>query len=131
MPIVSVTRLHLRSGRFLLSFLWYTIRSGRQARRTPGNLGVKLRKTNGLAFWTLSMWQTVEAMKRFMFALPHREAMRKLPHWCDEASFGDWELNTTEWPLWDQAAEKLRTSGRLAKVLHPSEPQKAGRIETS
>jgi len=90
-----------------------------------------LRKTNGLAFWTLTQWQTIEAMKKFMFASPHKEAMQKLLHWCDEASFADWEQNTTDWPLWDYAAEKLRTAGRLARVLHPSAQQKTGKIETS
>ena len=132
MPIVSVTRLHVRSKRFLLPFLSYTLRASRQAKQTPGNLGVKLRKTNGLAFWTLGMWQTIEAMKKFMFASPHKEAMQKLPYWCDEASFADWEQNTTtEWPPWDYAAEKLKTTGRLAKVLHPSEQHNAGKIVIS
>src|SRR5712692_3664285 len=99
MPIVSVTRLHLRSVRFLPAFSWYTFKSARQAQQTPGNLGVQLRKTNGLAFWTLSMWQTIEATKKFKFASPHKKAMQKLPYWCNEASFADWEQNTTEWPL--------------------------------
>jgi len=131
MPIASVTRLHLRSRRFLPPFLWYTFRSARQARQTSGNLGVQLRKTNGLAFWTLSMWQTFETMKKFMFTAPHRKAMQRLPHWCDEASFSDWEQATTEWPLWNYATDELRTNGRLAKVLHPSQQQKAGKIVTS
>ena len=91
MPIASVTRLHLRSGLLLPLFLCYTLRATRQAKQTPGNLGVRLRKTNGLAFWTFSIWQTIEAMKKFIFASPHREALQKLPHWCDEASFSDWE----------------------------------------
>ena len=131
MPIGSVTRLHLRSGRFLLPFFWYGVRSARQAKRTPGNLGVQLRRTNGVAFWTLSMWETIEAMKKFIFASPHRKAMEKLPQWCDEASFCDWEQTGTEWSSWDQAAEKLHASGHLAKVLHPSEQQKAGKIVRS
>jgi len=77
------------------------------------------------------VWQTIEAMKIFMFALLHREAMRKLPQWCDEASFSDWEQASAEWPSWDQAAEKLRVTGHLARVLYPSEQQKAGKIVTS
>jgi len=131
MPIASVTRLHLRSVRFLPAFSWYTLKSVRQAKQTPGNLGVKLRKTNGLAFWTLSMWQTLEAMKKFMFASPHKEAMQRLPHWCDEASFGHWEQKNVEWPSWDQAAEVLRATGRLAKVFYPSEEHNAGKTVTS
>jgi hypothetical protein len=59
----------------------------RQAKRTPGNLGVRVRKTNRLAFWTLAMWRDNQAIKTFVPASPHREAMQKLPHWCDEAAF--------------------------------------------
>jgi Domain of unknown function (DUF3291) len=131
MPMVSVTRLHLRSIRFLPAFFWYTNRSSRQAKRTPGNLGVKLRKTRGLALWTLSMWETNQAMKTFVSAPPHKDAMRRLPHWCDEASFADWQQDTTNWPLWEQAAAKLTAAGRLARVLYPSVEHKAGKLVSS
>jgi heme-degrading monooxygenase HmoA len=131
MPIVSVTRLHLRSIRFLPPFFWYKNRSLRQAKQTSGNLGVRLRKTKGLAFWTLSMWENNEAMRAFIVAPPHKEAMRRLPHWCDEASFADWQQNTAHWPPWEQAADKLSGAGRLASVLHPSAQHKAGNLVTS
>lgn len=52
MTVVSVTRLRVRSARFLLPFLWQAVRSALQAKRSRGNLGVRLRKTRGLAFWT-------------------------------------------------------------------------------
>ena len=131
MAIVSVTRLHLRSLRFFPGFLWYTRRSIRQAKRTPGNLGVRVRKTKGLAFWTLSMWRDNQAIRTFVPASPHREAMQKLPHSCDEAAFADWQQETTDWPSWETAAEKLAASGRLVTVLHPSEQHRAGGSETS
>jgi heme-degrading monooxygenase HmoA len=131
MPIVSVTRLHLRSVRFFPGFLWYTRRSIWQAKRTPGNLGVRVRKTKGLAFWTLAMWRDNQAIRAFVPASPHREAMQKLPHWCDEAAFADWEQDTADLPSWETAREKLAATGRLVDVLHPSEQHKAGLIETS
>jgi hypothetical protein len=131
MAIVSVTRLHLRSLRFFPGFLWYTRRSMRQAKKTPGNLGVRVRKTKGLAFWTLAIWRDNPAIRTFVPAWPHKEAMQKLPHWCDEAAFADWEQDTADWPSWETASEKLGTSGRLVNVLHPSEQHRASRIETS
>jgi hypothetical protein len=131
MAIISVTRLRLRSLRFLPGFLWYTRRSMKQAKRTPGNLGVRTRKTKGLAFWTLAMWRDNQAIRSFVPASPHKEAMQKLPHWCDEAVFADWEQDTADWPPWAAATERLAATGRLVDVLHPSEQQKAGRIETS
>jgi hypothetical protein len=130
MVIVSVTRLRLRSMRFFPAFFWYTRRSIRQAKRTPGNLGVKVRKTKGLVFWTLSMWRDDRAIRAFVPASPHREAVRKLPHWCDEAAFADWEQDTADWPSWETAGDNLPKRGRLVNVLYPSEQQKAGKIET-
>jgi Domain of unknown function (DUF3291) len=131
MPIASVTRLHLRSIRFLPAFFWYTNRSSRQAKQTAGNLGVKLRKTKGLAFWTLSMWQNDQSLRAFVSASPHKDAMRRLPRWCDEASFADWQHETTTWPPWEEAAGKLSADGRLARVLYPSAEHRAGKLVTS
>jgi hypothetical protein len=131
MAIISVTRLRLRSMRFLPEFLWYTTRSMKQAKRTPGNIGVRVRKTRGLAFWTLAMWRDNQAIRSFVPVSPHKEAMQKLPHWCDEAAFADWEQDTADWPPWEAATERLAATGRLVDVLHPSEQHKAGRIETS
>ena len=84
-------------------------------------------KDKGLAFWTLAMWQNNQAIKAFAPASPHREVMQKLPHWCDEAAFADWQQDTADWPSWEVATEKLRATGRLVAVLHPSEKQKGGR----
>ena len=131
MPIVSVTRLHLRSIRFLPAFFWHSNKSFRQAKKTAGNHGAKLRKTNGLAFWTLTLWRDNGAMRNFVAASAHKEAMQKLPHWCDEAAFAHWEQPSTEWPSWETAAEKLATGGQLARVLHPSGEHQSGKVVTS
>jgi hypothetical protein len=68
------------------------------------------------------------ALKVFVPASPHKEAMLKLPHWCNEASFAHWEQDGTDWPSWEMAGENLRAAGQLAHVLHPSEEQKSGKI---
>jgi hypothetical protein len=77
------------------------------------------------------MWRDNQTIRTFVPASPHREAMQKLPQWCDEAAFADWEQETADWPSWETAKEKLATAGRLVEVLHPSERHKAGSIETS
>lgn len=131
MSVVSVMRLRLRAPRFLLRFFWYTIRSFRQAKKSPGNLGARLRKTQGLTFWTLTQWKSEQEMRAFRDGSPHREAMRKLAHWCDEASFAHWTQDAVELPSWDLAAERLQANGKLGRVLHPSADQKEGRIVTT
>ena len=128
MPFVSVTRLRLRSLRFFLPFVWDTTASIRQAKKSPGCFGVRTRKTGGLSFWTLTIWENEESMKAFRIRSPHREAMPKLAHWCDEASLAHWVQESKEPPSWEQATERLAALGRLSKVSHPSQDQDEGRI---
>lgn len=130
MPFFSVTRLRLRSARFLLPFMWQSWRSARQARGAAGCVDVKLRKTQGLAFWTLTAWEDEASMKAFRVAPPHREAMRKLARWCDEASFTHWNDENERLPTWEEGAARLAEHGRLSRVLHPSEAQSAGRVSS-
>ena len=131
MPTVAVTRLHLRSPRFLLPFFLHTHRSHRQATNAPGNLGMRVSKTNGLAFWTLTLWRDTAAMRSFVIASPHKETMQKLADWCDKAAFAHWDQESNELPAWNITTEKLRTMGHLATVLHPSDKHKAGEIVVS
>jgi len=131
MVLVSVTRLRVRSFRFVLPFIWYALRSTLQAKGSPGNIRVRLRKTKRFAFWTLTLWESDSAMRAFRVAAPHRDAMRKLPYWCDEASYANWNQDDSVMPSWKEAAEKLSVSGEISKVLYPSPDQKAGRIGTS
>ncbi len=129
MPLVAVTRLRLRSVRFLLPFFWYTRRAFRQATRAPGSLGAKLRKAEGLAFWTLTAWQDEAAMSAYRITPPHRQAMPGLLEWCDEASVAHWNQSSAELPDWKTAERRMAESGRLSKVNHPSPDQQAGRLD--
>jgi hypothetical protein len=128
MPFVSVTRLRLRSARYLVPFMIYALMSSRQARRSRGNLGVKLLRDANQTFWTLTAWQKDEDMRSFMMAGSHRRAMPTLLDWCDEASVAHWSQETSELPRWDQAHRKLVEQGRPSKVRFPSSDQVAGRI---
>lgn len=65
MSLVAVTHLRIRSTRFVLPFGWYTWRSFRQAKHASGNLGVKVRRAEGFAFWTLTVWQDEAAMRAY------------------------------------------------------------------
>jgi hypothetical protein len=129
MPLVAVTRLRVRSYRFLLPFGWHAWRSFRQAKHATGGLGVKLRKANGLAFWTLTAWEDEAAMHAYRIAHPHRAAMPKLLEWCDEAAVAHWNQESAELPSWETAERHLAESGRLSKVNHPSVDQRAGRLD--
>ncbi len=125
MPLVSVTRLRLRSWRFFPSFLWHAAKSQRQAQRADGNLALQVR-ADGRAFWTLTLWRDRAAMRDYMIAGSHRVAMPKLQHWCDEASVSDWDQDATTLPTWAEAESQMAAQGSLSKVKHPSPAHSAG-----
>jgi hypothetical protein len=110
-------------------FAWYAWRSSTQARHAPGNLGARLRKAEGFAFWTLTVWQDEAAMKVYRITPPHRDAMPKLLKWCDEAAVVHWNQESAELPDWEAAERRMADSGRLSKVNRPSADQQAGRLD--
>lgn len=120
MPVVSITRLRVRAWRYFPQFLFYARRSARQARHAQGNLSVSLLRDTNHTFWTRSVWTSESIMKAFMLAGPHRQAMRGLLEWCDEAALVHWEQEPDREPDWQQAHQRLQAEGRRSKVNHPS-----------
>jgi hypothetical protein len=129
MRLVAVTRLRIRAARFVLPFGWYTWRSFRQAKNAPGNRGAKVRRAQGFAFWTLTVWENEAAMKDYRIKPPHLQAMARLLEWCDEASVVHWTQESTDLPDWNTAEKRMAECGRLSKVNHPSADQQAGRLD--
>lgn len=124
MAYVSVTRLRVRSWRYLPAFLIQSFRSARQAKRTAGNIAAfVLRDANG-AFWTRTVWSDEMAMRSFMRSGVHRRAMPLLPQWCDEAAVVHWIQDGVELPSWEEAHRRLQHEGRRSRVAHPSEAQR-------
>lgn len=120
MPVVSVTRLRVRLVRHLPGFLWYAFRSGRQATKAEGNIATQILNDRNRAFWTSTAWTSEATMKHFMLDGAHREAMRKLLDWCDEAALVHWTQASEELPTWNEAYQRLKSEGRRSKVNHPS-----------
>jgi heme-degrading monooxygenase HmoA len=116
----SVTRLRVRSVKYLPAFLWMTFRSQRQVLRAPGLLGGRLLLDAKRTFWTLTVWESERAMKAFRGGGPHARAMPKLVEWCDEAAYAHWIPATAEVPSWPEAYEHLLSDGHLSRVAHPS-----------
>jgi hypothetical protein len=123
MSFVSITRLRVRSWRYLPGFLWRTFLSARQARAAAGNLDVALLNDANRAFWTRSVWTDKAAMRTFMMAGAHRKTMPRLLEWCDEASLVDWLQDSAEPPSWPEAHRRLLQEGRRSRVNHPSQAQ--------
>jgi len=119
-PVVSITRLRVRSWRYLPMFFVGALRCARQAARADGNLETKLLRDANLTFWTATSWMDDRAMKAFMHASPHGPTMRKLLEWCDEASLVHWTDEDGAIPAWTEAHARLQRDGRTSKVHHPS-----------
>jgi hypothetical protein len=131
MTSLSITRLHLRSNRFVVPLLWHSLLSARQARRAEGCLAVDLTRRHG-AFWTQTLWRDADAMKAFMLSGPHRRVMPKLVEWCDEAAVARVDWSNRLVASWDEAERIMAEHGRLSAVKHPSAAHAAGaRIGTT
>ncbi|MEP9360826.1 DUF3291 domain-containing protein [Sphingomonas sp. KR3-1] len=117
---VSVTRLRIRSWRFLPAFALLTLQTNRQVRAAAGFRAGSLLPDRHFTFWTLTLWDSAEDMRAYITAGAHRVAMPKLKHWCDEASIVHWDQPDTTLPAWSEADARMRAEGRPSKVLHPT-----------
>ena len=125
MPLVSITRLRVRSWRYLLPFFIRALQSASQAKKAEGNLAVSVLRQPGNVFWTRTVWSSEDAMKSFMLSGPHRQVMRRLLEWCDEAALVHWAQESSEPPSWSEAHKRIQEEGRASKVNHPSEHHRA------
>ncbi|WP_082504581.1 DUF3291 domain-containing protein [Methylobacterium sp. Leaf111] len=120
MPFVSITRLRIRSVRFLPGFAVHALRTQRQARKAAGFRAGSILADHAWTFWTMTVWDDEAAMRRYMMAGAHRQAMPKLIHWCDEASLAHWTQPGAGPPSWAEADQRMRADGRPSQVRHPS-----------
>jgi hypothetical protein len=128
MPFVSVTRLRVRSLRYLLPFVWQTLKVMREVERSDQFLGGRVLREAKNAFWTVTAWENEGAMRAFRQKGAHGRVMAKLLIWCDEASYVDWNQDTGSLPDWADAHRRLVREGKLSKVYHPSPSQLAKEI---
>src|SRR5689334_12264818 len=126
MPFVSVTRLHLASRWSFPRFVFYALSSSKQARRSRGFLTGWVSNDGKLGLWTVTVWESLEAMRAFRNSGVHMKAMPKLLGWCDEASFVHWEQREAGAPGIDAAFDRLSREGKLSKVNNPSARHRAG-----
>jgi len=124
----SVTRLRVRSIWYLPQFLLRTMLSQRQTVRSAGFVGGRLLVDRSLTFWTLTVWRSEQEMKKFRGAGVHAKAMRKLPLWCDEASYAHWNSEGETVATWPEAYARLVAEGKLSAVMHPSPNHEARRF---
>ena len=124
--IVSVTRLHIRSLRFLPAFFVAALRSTFQSRRAAGCMWGMTGNESITGYWTVTAWESLAAMHAFRNAGAHMRAMRRLLNWCNEASFARWEQEDGSLPDALEAYRRMEGIGHPSKVAHPTERHSAG-----
>ena len=95
--LIAVGRLELRPEANRLWFGILTWLALRQALRAPGCRHATARSENDRVYWSLSAWQTAEAMRAYRNSGAHQRAMRafarrstgRFVHWQAE-SVPDW-----------------------------------------
>ncbi|MBD2308752.1 hypothetical protein H6G17_25105 [Chroococcidiopsis sp. FACHB-1243] len=111
MAFVSVTRLKLRSWRYLPPFLRHSTASIYQAKAARGNLQVTTQR-HGRDFWRLTVWEDEAVMMDFMRSAAHRDAMPKISELSESASTVYWQQESTKLPNWNEAEHILWEKGR-------------------
>ena len=128
MPLISVTRLRVRSWGLVPQFAVESLKSARQAERSAGFLGGRLLRNPNNVFRTMTAWNDEAAMNAFRSAGAHGRVMRKLLTWCDEAAVVHWNQESRELPSWQDSHLRMVKEGRPSKVNHPSPDQTSNRM---
>ncbi len=112
---VMASRFELTSGWRSPAFLTQSIRAWRQARRSPGVLGVTLRaQPLRRTYWTLSAWTDQAALYAFARAEPHRTIMKRARPWARTATVRDWTADAGQHTpdlLWAEAERRISVPG--------------------
>ncbi|MFH0241274.1 DUF3291 domain-containing protein [Streptomyces sp. HK10] len=107
--VVMASRLEVRSLRHVPRFFWLSLVSWRQVRRSQGAFGVALIAQLGRGvFWTLSAWESKEALYAYAKAEPHNSIMKRLRPTMRESHFVFWTVPAERLPIsWEDARARL------------------------
>ena len=105
-----VSFLPLNKFRALPKFMRYTFQTQRQLATSEGLIGYSMdANILGKEFWTLSVWEDAEALRRFVHRTPHEEIMRDLLPDMRQTEFVRWKAKGASVPPdWGAAKERVR-----------------------
>ncbi|MEV4163442.1 DUF3291 domain-containing protein [Nonomuraea dietziae] len=107
--LIMASRLEVRSLRQVPGFLMASMTLLRQARRSPGALGVSLKaELLKRTFWTVSAWTDKAAVHAYAATEPHRTTMRRKRAVMRESTFIFWTVPAEQLPIeWDQVQNRI------------------------
>ena len=121
MPVIVVTRLRLKDPALLDEFFTDAVAAIEQAQKSDGNLGADALADAGNAWWSVSAWTGRDPMQAFVGKQPHQAIQGRLDHYCDEATFVDWDQDSPGLPDWQTSWRHLVADGKVAQLTHPSD----------
>ncbi|MFD0273353.1 antibiotic biosynthesis monooxygenase [Kitasatospora sp. NPDC127111] len=107
--VVMASRFEVRSLRDVPRFFLKSLAVWRQLRTAPGALGASLvAQPLKRTFYTLSAWESRDALNAFAGSEPHRSAMTGLRSTMKDATFTFWDTPVERLPIaWPDAHERL------------------------
>ncbi|WP_323379926.1 DUF3291 domain-containing protein [Streptomyces alkaliphilus] len=107
--LVMASRFEVHSAAHVPRFLVKSLLAWKQVRSTPGAYGVSLvAQPWKRTFWTLSAWESDEALRAYATTEPHRSIMTGLGPVMKDALFVRWEVATDDLPVtWEEARHRL------------------------
>ena len=114
----------LRSGKDVPRFFLKSLAAWRQVRSAPGCLGASLiAQPLRRVFYTLSAWESRDALYAFAATQPHRGIMARLRPAMRGATFTFWDVPAGRLPLsWDDAQRRLAEQARTDAASASSGP---------
>ena len=102
--------LPLNKWRALPKFMRYTYQIRRQLADSEGLIGYSLdANVPGREFWTLSVWQDEESLRRFVQRTPHSRVMMDLLSDMGQTEFFHWDVDGSSIPPnWEEAKRRMR-----------------------
>lgn len=102
--------LPLNKWRALPKFMRYTYQIRRQLADSEGLIGYSLdANVPGREFWTLSVWQDEESLRRFVQRTPHSRVMMDLLADMGQTEFFRWDVDGYSIPPnWEEAKRRMR-----------------------
>ena len=115
-----MTRLRLRDPALLDESFTDAVAAIEQATKPEGNPGADALADAHNAWWSVSAWQERRLMRAYVDSQPHLDIRARLDHYCDEATFIDWEQDSPDLPDWQTSWRHLTADGKAAELSHPS-----------
>ncbi len=106
---VMASRLEVRSLWHVPRFFATSMVLWRQARRSPGAIGITLKADlTRRTFWTLSAWADADAITAYARTDPHASAIVRARAVMRESTFVFWSAPAAELPIgWPEAQRRI------------------------